>query len=258
MIPVRVLNLPRDGERREWMASHLREIGVVHSWFDAIDGRTIPEAEAAPHRATFKAGHGRDMTPGELGCALSYLQMLREIAAGSDPFVCILEDDIEVLPDVLPFLEISTLRLMPRFDLLRLFSHDHRQLTHAWETVVVHGRSAVAALRTGWGTNAQVVSREGAAKLVDRPITGPIDGMFYYDNPPFGLRILEMRPSLVRLHDFGSNTVGWDKVPLPWAAFIKKRLHRPVRARAHFVATWGLRGIWGLLRSRYRGSRIGT
>lgn len=256
MIPVLVLNLPRDAERLRRMDVHLRSLGVAYAVAHGVDGRTVPDDEAIPHLTAFRKGHGREMTRGELGCALAYQQLFRRIADGPDPFVCVIEDDIDVLPTISPFLEETTLGRLPRFDVLRLFSNAHRQHKPAWEVVTLHGHSVVAPLRTGWGTYSQVFTRDGARKLVNLPTMAPIDSMMYYRCPPFGLRIFEVRPSLVRLLDFGSNTANWqtDKSLL---SLLKTKVRDSLRVRLHFVMTWGLPGLYGLIRSRYRAKSKG-
>jgi glycosyl transferase, family 25 len=256
VIPVLVLNLPRDFERREWMTAHLGSFGICYLLTSGVDGRAVPDHEALPYMASFRRGHGRDMTRGELGCALTYLQLFKRIACGPDPLVCVMEDDIELLPSVLPFLNESTLGRLPEFDILRLFSVEHQQRRSAWKVGTCNGHSIVVPVRAGWGTHAQVFSRLGARKLIDRPITGPIDNMIYYDRPPFGLHILEVRPSLVVRRDFGTHMSdrprGRRSLPLGARIMgIGRDIYRPVRARLHFAATWGPRGLYGLILSRY-------
>jgi glycosyl transferase family 25 len=257
VIPVLVLNLPRDIERREWMAAHLGSFRISYLLTSGVDGRAVPDHEALPYMASFRRSHGRNMTRGELGCALTYLQLFKRIACGPDPLVCVMEDDIELLPSVLPFLNESTLGRFPEFDILRLFSVEHQQHRSAWKVGTCNGRSIVVPVRAGWGTYAQVFSRHGARKLIDRPITGPIDNMVYYDRPPFGLRILEVRPSLVVRRDFGTHMSdrprGRRWLPLGARVMgIGRDIYRPARARLHFAATWGPRGLYGLIMSRYR------
>jgi glycosyl transferase family 25 len=257
VIPVLVLNLPRDSERRAWIGGHLRALGVSFEIADAIDGRAIPDHEAAQHRKNFRRHHGREATPGEIGCALSHLRLFRLIADGADEFVCTMEDDVELSSKALPLLDERTLRSLPPFDVLRLYSIEHRQDRLAWEVSKFDGRGVVAPLRAGWGLYTQVLTRAGAEKIADLPITGPIDNMVYFDRPPFGLRILEIRPGLVRRLDLGSNMSGRP------AARIVKSLHDrmaalrrdillPARAWLNFAMTWGPSGCRGLLRSRYR------
>lgn len=255
MIPVIVLNLLRDTDRRTWMDGHLRSLGIPYTLAHGIDGRTIPDDEVARHRATFRRGYIRDMTRGELGCALAHLGLFRRIAAGPDPFVCTMEDDIEISTAVLAFLEETTLRLLPPFDVLRLFATGERRHRAAWKVAAAHRHSVVVPLRAGWGMHAQVITRAGAAKLAGWPITAPIDGI-YHDYPPRGLRIMEIRPSLIRRLDFGSNTLVGLMRPAKKTYWYRLRAEgyrtkRLLRTRMHFVRTWGLRGLYGLVRSRH-------
>ena len=250
MIPVRVLNLPRDSARRAWMHEQLTALQIPHSFVSGIDGHAIPDDTALPAMDLFRAAYGREMTRGELGCACAHLELIRQIAAGDDPLVCAMEDDIELTYAARAFLHELVLSRIPPFDVLRLFSNNHRQRHAAWHQATILGRAVVAPFRTGWGMYAQVYTREGARKLVDRPIVAPIDGMVYYDCPPPGLRILEIRPSLVHMRDMGSSTSGWSNT----GNYIKMKVKNPVMARAHFLRTWGMLGVVGLMRSRYRPS----
>jgi glycosyl transferase family 25 len=248
--------LARDVERRDWMAAHLGSLGISYVLRSGVDGGAVPDQEALPHMASFRRGHGREITRGELGCALSYLQLFERIACGPDPLVCVMEDDIELLPTVLPFLDEATLGRLPEFDILRLFSVEHQQSRSAWKVATFDGHSIVVPVRAGWGTYAQIFSRRGARKLIDRPITGPIDNMIYCDRPPFGLRVLEVRPSLLVRRDFGTHMGDRPRGrrSLPLGARIVgvwRDIYRPMRTRLHFAATWGPRGLYGLIRSRY-------
>jgi glycosyl transferase family 25 len=75
MIPVWVMNLPRDEDRRAFMTEQLVRLGVPHEIVPGVDGRALPADEVAKHNATFRRGFNRDITRGELGCALAYLQI---------------------------------------------------------------------------------------------------------------------------------------------------------------------------------------
>jgi hypothetical protein len=186
--------------------------------------------------------------------------MFRLIADGRHEFVCTMEDDIELSATTLPLLDETMLRSLPPFDVLRLYSVKSRQHRPAWEVAKFGEHSIVAPVRTDYGLLAQVLTRTGARKLIDLPITGPIDNMVFYDRPPLGLRILEIRPSLVRLVDLDSTMS--DRPHRRTVRSLRDRLVAlrrdallPLRARLHFMATWGPSGAKGLLRSRYRPSQ---
>jgi len=247
MIPVLVLNLARDKDRRTWMHEQLIALQIPHTFMAGIDGLAIPDDAALPAMDLFHRTYGREMTRGELGCARAHLELIRRVASGDNPLVCVMEDDIEVTHATRAFLHELVLARMPPFDVLRLYSNSHRQRHAAWHQATVLGRAVVAPFRTGWGMYAQVYTHEGARKLADRPIVAPIDGMLYYDCPPPGLRILEIRPSLVHLRDMGSSTIGWKP-----GDYLKTKVKHPLVARAHFLQTWRMAGLLGLMRSRYR------
>jgi hypothetical protein len=92
------------------------------------------------------------------------------------------------------------------------------------------------------------VEREGL-------IAAPIDNMVYCDWPPFGFRILEIRPSLVERLDMPTNIRdrpkrGRRNLDECLAALVKD-FYLPLRARLNFAVTWGLSGINRLARARY-------
>jgi Glycosyltransferase family 25 (LPS biosynthesis protein) len=130
------------------LAAHLGSLGISYLVTSGVDGRAVPDQEALPHMGSFGRGHGREMTRGELGCALTYLQPFKRIACGPDPLVCVMEDDIELLPTALPLLNESTLGRLPGFDILRLFSVERQQRNP--------GRSGHATATASWSQYGQV------------------------------------------------------------------------------------------------------
>jgi GR25 family glycosyltransferase involved in LPS biosynthesis len=252
MIPVYVINLPSDAERREHMAAQLGGLGLPYRLWRGIDGRAISPQDAKPYMDRVRSIYGRALTLGELGCALAHLSVAKQIVDDESPFACVMEDDIVTSPDALPFLEEETLGNLPPFDVLRLFSNQHRQHKLAWQLTTMNGRGIVAPFRCGWGMYAQVYSRNGAHRIATLPVTGPIDGALYYDAHVPGLRILEVRPSLIQLRCFESNTSGWQAWPQSPSLIVNERLLRPVSAWANFCRTWGMAGITGLIQSRYQ------
>ena len=49
------------------MNGHLRSLDIRYELVQAVDGRAVPDAEAATHLRSFRKGYGREMTRGELG-----------------------------------------------------------------------------------------------------------------------------------------------------------------------------------------------
>jgi len=92
------------------------------------------------------------------------------IADGSDPFVCLIEDDISLRSAVIDFLDKETLHALPPFDILRLYSLPWRQKKRAWHHSDIAGHAVVVPIKSSYGTHAQIYSRAGAAKVANLSI----------------------------------------------------------------------------------------
>lgn len=202
MIPVIVLNLAHSSTRRAQIAARLDELSIGYRFFDAIDGWQLSTSERellAPQSALL---FDRSLTPGEVGCAATHLAAIREIAGSSSDFVCTMEDDAILSDDVPFFLEQQILRSLPPFDILRFVSDPARWKMPAWKIAESHGRGVYAMSRPGWGLQGQVFSRDGACKIASTIccIRAPIDFALFHDCHVSNLRILEIRPGVVK-HD---------------------------------------------------------
>ena len=92
MIPLKVISLERSHERRAFMQRQLDDLGLPFRFFNAIDGSKMTATK-------FGEAVGVKLTPGEIGCGLSHLAGIREIAEGEHEYAAILEDDVFVLPE---------------------------------------------------------------------------------------------------------------------------------------------------------------
>lgn len=95
-----VINLEKDIVRKksiEGQLKHLRLSGEIHS---AILGSEIPASELKKCYNKSKAMRTqcRPLTPSEIGCALSHINIYKCMIKRNIPYVLVLEDDV-VLPD---------------------------------------------------------------------------------------------------------------------------------------------------------------
>ncbi len=94
-IPCFVVNLATATKRRAAMQAMLTERGITPTWFDAVDGRIMHEAELAQHfnaaRAAIEYG---PMARAEVGASLSHLGIYRQMVEQNIPCAVILEDDV--------------------------------------------------------------------------------------------------------------------------------------------------------------------
>jgi GR25 family glycosyltransferase involved in LPS biosynthesis len=95
------------------MQRQLDDLGLPFRFFNAIDGSKMTATK-------FREAVGVKLTPGEIGCGLSHLAVIREIAEGEHEYAAILEDDVFILPEARKFLDEQYLRSLPPFDVLQL------------------------------------------------------------------------------------------------------------------------------------------
>jgi glycosyl transferase family 25 len=230
-IPVVVISLPRASERRAQCAARLSKIGVDFTFFDAVDGQQLSEmAVAQLHPRPHLRDYGRPLGRGEIGCAVSHIEVIDRIAAGTDPYVCVLEDDADPAPFLRHLLDPRTLIGLTEFDLLRLVVQTkrlHRSLV--MPTGEIDGHQIVAPVHRGYLMVGQIISRAGARQMARRftPLFAPIDNMIYRD-ARIALKVLEVRPGAVLHHDARSQ-LGPERGNLA-------RQHRAARSFSQWIA----------------------
>ena len=97
--PIFVISLSDATVRRKKISHSLFRLDIPFSFFDAVDGRRgVPEnmLNRVDREAAFKRLR-RDMTDGEVACALSHLLVYEHVVENKLPGVIILEDD--AVPD---------------------------------------------------------------------------------------------------------------------------------------------------------------
>jgi len=199
-IPVFIINLARACERRTKMESALNELGVGFSILAAVDGSELsPEICKELQVQPCLRDYGRELSAHEIGCVASYMKVLKSIADGPDPYVCVLEDDASPSPVFPSVLSRRWLDGLPRFDILRLVSQPYRLRKSPYVSVAsLERHDIVAPVHAGFLATGQIITRDSAVRLLARlvPVTAPIDNMLYRD-PVIPLRVLEMRPGVV-------------------------------------------------------------
>jgi glycosyl transferase family 25 len=97
-----VLNLERHTDRRQAIEAQLKSRVIDFEIIQAVDGRKLSEeAVAAVYDPERTQGFlGRQLTRGEIGCALSHCAALRRIVSDNLPAALILEDDAYISPMV--------------------------------------------------------------------------------------------------------------------------------------------------------------
>ncbi|MCK6418819.1 MAG: glycosyltransferase family 25 protein, partial [Alphaproteobacteria bacterium] len=122
MIPITVISLPHETQRRARIKNQLDRLGLSFSFFDAINGQDLPADMPLPYNEARRLRiFGRGLTQGEIGCLLSHKAVLEVIARSTTPCTLVLEDDVVIdagLPGILQDIQTHA----NTFDLVRFLS----------------------------------------------------------------------------------------------------------------------------------------
>jgi GR25 family glycosyltransferase involved in LPS biosynthesis len=253
-VPTYVINLKSSYERRVVMRDHLEAVAVPFQFFDAVDGREITHDALLAMAPKGGVDYCGMLTAAEIGCALSHLGVIRQIAEGKGEYGAVLEDDVFLLPEGRRFFDQEFLRSLPAFDILQLASVDRKhRLRRILNIGHVDGYQFCASPRCHYSMRGLIYTRE-AARLIAaeiKKITAPIDNMIFYDQRVMGLRVIEVHPVLLRSNvnvpsDIGSRH-GPDRL-LSKADRELRRFRNLTRRWRSFARVWGLSSIIHLSR----------
>lgn len=219
--------------RRARMAEQLDAAGLDWSFFDART--TAPEGlRYDPARAVRR--HGRELTPGELGCFASHHALWREVADDDGPdMLLVLEDDLIVNPVF--FQQMGTVAEAARpYGYLRLYA---KVPAGARLEAPFLDRHVARFSGRAYGTQAYFLTREAARRLlrsvkeVVRPVDDEMDR--YWVN---GLPICAVFPFPVMEVAYGSTIEGQRRVlpPLPRGQRLRWQMSKTVeKVRRHMA-----------------------
>jgi glycosyl transferase family 25 len=193
-----VITLKRSKDRHTRIRQVLR--GLDYEIFWAVDGSklnldTIRREGIYDPELALKVNHrGRELVPGEIGCALSHLEVYKDILARDYRNALILEDDIRVDADTTSELMESLAQLPNNWDLLYLGyrgSNDAMRFPHYFRVFFAYPILSALGFKkynakifrrrypreysenlqiagSHWGTHAYAVTSSGAEKILKR------------------------------------------------------------------------------------------
>ena len=217
-LPIFVINMARDLERRRYMAERLEQLGLRAEFITAVDGRALTAADRAVYdgRRAMRT-YGAEMMPSEIGCYLSHHRLYERVVRDRIGTALILEDDVRIqptLPGVLrdllscPFDEWLVIRLDCK---RRHVAEPASDRLRGRRVADLSGGGALYRLNTHvLGVGAYLIRREGAERMLayGRRIFMPIDHTMdrFWEN---GILPFVVRPFPVSQgDDFGSHSAG--------------------------------------------------
>lgn len=179
-----VINLDRAPDRLARISAQLQRLQLPYTRLPAVDARALtPEQRSQLDEAAYSRKHGMTPVPGELGCYLSHIEVMRRFLA-ADPvhaeFALVLEDDV-LLHDSLPAVLQGLMQNAGRWDAVKL-SAVHRG-TPVRVLEVAPGHHLAVMLSRVTGSSAYIMNRKAAAAWLKQPggllpMTLPYDHVF--------------------------------------------------------------------------------
>jgi glycosyl transferase family 25 len=124
--PIWVLNLKTDTHRLRFMRKQLRALHLPFQRIEAVDGSVLTSEERGLYsKANALQYSRRELTPGEIGCALSHARMWERMIREKIREVLIFEDDV-LIGDALPRILAKRSRLPKDWEMIN-FSTDAPQ-----------------------------------------------------------------------------------------------------------------------------------
>jgi glycosyl transferase, family 25 len=196
-----LVNLERRPDRLAAMAAQLDRLGLAFERFDAVDAKRVdPAVLREPFAASGPLGA---LSPGDMACTYSHIHIWRLIAAGPDPYVAVLEDDV-VLSDSAPEFLRDSDWIPEGVGLVKPERYgDRNQLIVIGKPrYAVKGRILAPLLSRHTGTGGYIISRELAARLagLEEKIALPVDHLMFNPNnsPAFGwIRPWQLLPAIL-------------------------------------------------------------
>jgi glycosyl transferase, family 25 len=210
-----VINLDRAPERLARITAQLQRLQLPFTRLAAVDAKAFTPAQAALlDEAAYRRKHGMRPVPGELGCYLSHVAVLRAFLASSAQAALVLEDDVQ-LHDTLPAVLRGLLAQAGRWDMVKL-SAVHSGTPQPY-LEVAPGHQLAVMLSRCTAASAYLVNLRAAQAYLDGahgllPMELPFDHVFD-QGWRFGLKVRLVTPTPCAHDDQVASTMGYSAAP---------------------------------------------
>lgn len=207
-IPIFIINLKQDSHKRKHMEKLCKQHNLNCQFIEAVYGKDLDEETLAKvyNKKESIDLIGRELTKGELGCALSHISIYKHMVDKNIKQAVIFEDDIQIEEDFSSIIQnINTLPdnweliLLGYFNgpvkkekLVKSYLRDRKKITDTHKLVRLK--------QTASGAHGYLINLKGARKLIEvlRTISLPIDEYTGNDNYT---NLYAVFPRVVRVHD---------------------------------------------------------
>ena len=233
-IPIFVINMPQNTERKNKIESQLSKLGLAAAFIKAVVGKNLSDTEitALYNEKQNNANYHRNLTVGEIGCYASHRLAWKKLVDENISQAIILEDD-SILSNT--FIEVlENLSRLKEWDIIKLA--DDRNLEPAKSHPISSNLNCVSYYRVPNCTTGYAISINGAKKFLSRkrffrPVD--VDTQFHSE---LNLSVIGIRPYSVYPDDVQSeivkmNTNGYHSNSSTFFRNIKHRLAMMLQRR---------------------------
>lgn len=182
--PIFVISL-KNSPRRAVISRHLASLGLKFEFFDAVYGKELPESELAKVDYEFYPkiyNAKKPLTLGEVGCAISHINLYEHIVKNNIPEAIIFEDDVFLHLYFPSILSDALSKISNKREILFLY-HGKAKIYPFPRNLIERYRLAKyikpskKSKRCIIGAAAYLITQEGAKKLLTHayPIRMPAD-----------------------------------------------------------------------------------
>ncbi|UTY25871.1 glycosyltransferase family 25 protein [Treponema denticola] len=163
-MPIYVLNLEHNTERKKYMQDILKNIPVPYSFFPAVYGKEIKNIDDVyDSKKTLKILN-RVLNEGEIGCALSHRLIYKKMIDENISQALILEDDVSLSPEF--YSVYRALSEMPIGNKIVLLGTTvAKRIKKVWRKNLTSAHSMYLVLNNYPGTYGYVIGLEAAKKI---------------------------------------------------------------------------------------------
>ena len=205
--PVFIINLKKDIEKKEYMQELCQKYNLQIEFMEAVDGRALSEeaiAEVYSSKRTIDV-FGRELSRGEIGCALSHKTIYEKILHDNIEIALVLEDDINFNEDIITLLNLKN-TFPQNWELILLghhtdYSREVDTVASIWNQMQLTANYTLARpSEKGYGTYGYLITKNGAIKLLGNLdiIEKPID---HYTGDSQYINLYIINPTPIKIHE---------------------------------------------------------
>lgn len=205
---VYVINLERSKDRLQKIDTNLKKYGIKYNRFDAIDGNKLTKEEI--NNITTSSCRYILCNKSIIGCAMSHITLWSNISKSQDKWHLILEDDAEITPKTIDFLN--------RLNGLSIMNDDDIIISLSCIGVLCSGKSQLMIDNLllepilPLGMSGYLITKDTAKKLYDYftkyKINYHVDAQLAFNTSALGIKHLVPTEDVISIQGYNDSTIG--------------------------------------------------